>query len=50
LQTATAAAMLIGKIIGEASDDEAHIQRALTPLLEIIRLTATNWLEVNIKH
>jgi hypothetical protein len=50
LITATAAALLIGKIVGAAADDEAHVQRALAPLLEIARLVANTWLPENVKH
>jgi len=50
LVTATACALVIGKIIGSISDDHAQAQRALEPLLEIARLTAAECLPVKVQH
>jgi hypothetical protein len=50
LITATAAAMLIGKIVGAAADDDAQVRRALAPLTELMRLVANTWLPEEVKH
>ena len=38
MKIAASAAMLIGKIVGEAADDEAHVQQGLEQLIEIMNL------------
>jgi hypothetical protein len=50
LITATAAAMLIGKIVGAAADDDAQVRRALAPLTELMRLVANTWLPEKVTH
>jgi hypothetical protein len=42
LETAAAAAMMIGLIVGERADDVAQVERALAPLAKIIRLIAVD--------
>jgi hypothetical protein len=42
LETAAAAAMLIGMIVREGADDAAQVERALRPLLKVMRLIATD--------
>jgi hypothetical protein len=44
ITTVTAAAMLIGQIIGSQADNEAHVQYGLDQVLDMMRLTAHDWL------
>jgi hypothetical protein len=50
MKTAAACAMLCGKIVGAAADDEAHVQQGLEHLIKIMNLTAADWLAAQIKH
>ena len=42
LETAAAAAMLIGLIVGGGADDAAQVERALAHLMKVMRLIAVD--------
>jgi hypothetical protein len=48
--TVGAMALVIGKLLGTASDDEAHSQRGAEYLISVIAMTAANHLAGKIKH
>jgi hypothetical protein len=51
MKIAASAAMLIGKIIGAASNDEAHVQQGLEHLIKIMNVCAADWLAAQqVKH
>jgi hypothetical protein len=48
--TVGAMALVIGKLLGTASDDEAHLQRGVEYLISVIAMTAANHLAAKVKH
>jgi hypothetical protein len=49
--TVGAMALVIGKLLGSAADDEDHLQRGVEYLISVIAMTATNHLAAKeVKH
>jgi hypothetical protein len=48
--TVAAMAKVIGKLLGTASDDDAHLGRGLEYLFNVIGMTAANHLAGKVRH